>query len=256
MRYAVGVGIPGAEMKTIGLIQARMGSVRLPGKVMKPLAGRPLVWHIADRLRRVDSITDLVLATTMSEENDPLVRWARDEGLIVVRHPLENDIAGRLAMAVRETGAEVIVKVNADCPLMDPDMIGRCLQILEADPLADGVTNKFPAKYPLGLSVEILTGRVISWCDTNLKSNEDRELTVKWIFEHPDRFRILNLEAVTDDSQYDLTVDTPSDYALVSEIFDALYEKGGCFGWSDVRQYIAERRSLPACAFLEIANAS
>lgn len=243
-------------MKTIGLIQARMGSIRLPGKVMKPLAGRPLVWHIADRLRRVESISELVLATTMASENDPLVQWARDEGLRVVRHPLENDIAGRLALAVRETGADVIVKVNADCPLADPDLIGRCLQLLGANPAAAGVTNKFPPKYPLGLSIEILTGKTITWCDANLAAAEDRELTVKWIFEHPDRFQILNLDAGIDDSRYDLTVDTPSDYALMLEIFDALYKEGSCFGWSDVKHYIAARASLPTCAFLKIANAS
>ncbi len=243
-------------MKTIGLIQARMGSMRLPGKVMRPLAGRPLVWHILDRLRRVEDISQIVLATTVAPENDPLAAWGAGEGLTVVRHPVEDDIAGRLAMAIDATGAEVMVKINADCPLVDPGVIASALALLRADQNADGVTNKLKATYPLGLSIEVLRRNVIGWCNRNLTTAQDRELTVKWIFDHPERFRILSLETDQNESRYNLTVDTPADYALISDIFDSLFVAGRTFDWREVRANLENRASIPACAYLESVGAS
>jgi spore coat polysaccharide biosynthesis protein SpsF len=242
-------------VKTIGLIQARMGSMRLPGKVMRPLAGRPLVWHIMDRLRRVEGLSQVVLATTAASENDPMAQWATGEGLTVVRHPIEDDVAGRLAMAVDATCADAMVKVNADCPLADPEVMSSALALLRSDPKADGATNKLKATYPLGLSVELLRRDTILWCDRNLKSAQERELTVKWIFDHPERFRILSQEAEKNESRFNLTVDTPADYALMSDIFDNLFVEGQTFGWGDARAYLAGRASVPSCAFLEPVNA-
>ena len=228
-----------------------MGSVRLPGKVMMPFAGRPLVWHILDRLRRVDGISQIVLATTVAVENDLLAEWGRREGLPVVRHPAEDDIAGRLAMAVNCTDADIVVKINADCPLVDPAIVREALEILSKDATADGATNKLKSTYPLGLSVEILKRRIIDWCDRNLTSPVDRELTVKWVFDHPNQFRILSLESPDDESRFNLTVDTPDDYKLVSDIFDNLYQQGQAFSWREVRDYLASRPSIPSCAYLK-----
>jgi len=232
-----------------------MGSVRLPGKVMRPLAGRPVVWHICDRLRRVDGISQVVLATTAAAENDEMAAWAAGEGLTVVRHPLEDDIAGRLAMAMDATGADAMVKINADCPLADPEVIASGLALFRRDAKADGATNKLKATYPLGLSIEILRSEVIGWCDRNLTTAQDRELTVKWIFDRPDRFWILSLEADRNEGSFNLTVDTPADYALMSEIFDGLFVAGRIFGWPEVRDYLASRTSIPACAYLEPVSA-
>lgn len=242
-------------MKVIGLIQARMGSERLPQKVMRPLAGRPLVWHILDRLRRVERISEVVLATTAAPENEALAEWGSGEGMVVVRHPQEDDIAGRLGMAMEATGADVMVKINADCPLVDPEVVDAALDLLRDDAVADGVTNKLRPSYPLGYSIEILGGRAIDWCDRNLMSPAERELTVKWIFDNPDRFRILSLERPENDSRFNLTVDTPADYALMSEIFDVLYAEGRCFGWREVKAYLSGRAVLPASAYLEAATA-
>lgn len=243
-------------MKVVGLIQARMGSARLAGKVMLPLAGRPLVWHILERLRAVETIAETVLATTQAPENEPLVRWAAGEGVTVVRHPAEDDIAGRLAMAMEAAAADVIVKINADCPLVDPVIVRAGLDMLAGDASADGATNKLRPSYPLGYSVEILGRRAIDWCDRNLSSPEDRELAVKWIFDHPDRFRILSLEGADDDSRLNLTLDTPADYAFISEIFDTLFVEGQCFGWRDVKEFLSNRAVLPVCAYRDVVSAA
>lgn len=233
-----------------------MGSARLAGKVMLPLAGRPLVWHILQRLRAVKAISDIVLATTRARENEPLVTWAEGEGVTVIRHPAEDDIAGRLAMAMEVAAADVVVKINADCPLVDPSIVQAGLDMLERDASADGVTNKLRPSYPLGYSVEILSRRAIEWCDRNLSSPEDRELAVKWIFDHPDRFRILSLESTEDDSRLNLTLDTTADYAFISAIFDALFAERPCFGWHDVKAFLSNCAVLPACAYREVITAA
>jgi spore coat polysaccharide biosynthesis protein SpsF len=237
-------------MTTIGLIQARMSSLRLPGKVMLPLAGRPLVWHIRERLRRIPEISRIVLATTGAESDDRLAEWGASEGLLVVRHPVANDIAGRLAMAVQAAGADVVVKINADCPLVDPAVVQATLDRFHSDPAADGASNKLKRTYPLGLSVEILRSHVIVWCDRNLTGAEDRELMVKWVFDHSKQFRIASLESHEDDSRFNLTVDTPDDYKLMSEIFETLFGRDPVFGWREVRAYLTTRESIPVCAFL------
>jgi spore coat polysaccharide biosynthesis protein SpsF len=239
-------------MKTIGLIQARMGSLRLPGKVMMPLAGRPVVWHILDRLRRVTGVSEVVLATTQGPENEPLAKWGEAEGLVVVRHPRDDDIAGRMALAVSATNADVVVKINADCPLADPNVISATLDLLRLDPAADGASNKLRPTFPLGLSVEVLKRDVIAWCHGNLSSAGDRELMVKWVFEHPERFRILSLESAASGGRYNLTLDTPADYALISAIFDGLFVPGHCFGWREVNEFLVKMPNVPACAYLPV----
>jgi spore coat polysaccharide biosynthesis protein SpsF len=174
----------------------------------------------------------------------------------VIRHPAEDDIAGRLAMAMEVAAADVVVKINADCPLVDPSIVQAGLDMLERDASADGVTNKLRPSYPLGYSVEILSRRAIEWCDRNLSSPEDRELAVKWIFDHPDRFRILSLESTEDDSRLNLTLDTTADYAFISAIFDALFAEGQCFGWHDVKAFLSNCAVLPACAYREVITAA
>src|SRR5579864_4738490 len=103
-------------MRFVGVIQARMGSTRLPGKVMLPLAGQPVIWHIFDRLRRVQPIETVVLATTTDPQNDDMTRYAESKGMYVYRHDAEEDIAGRLAGVIAATKADGMLKVNADCP--------------------------------------------------------------------------------------------------------------------------------------------
>ena len=222
-----------------GLIQARMGSSRLPGKVMMPLAGRPLVLHILDRLNRVNGLSGVVLATTCDARNDPMVDLLGRYGTPVVRCTAEDDIAARLAAALDATGADAFVKVNADCPLFDPAVASELLRrFLESG--ADSASNKHPATYPLGYSVEIVGARAIRWCDGNLSSPTDRELCVKWILDHPEQFPTVSIEAAEDRSDLNLTVDTPADYDVMCRIFDALYLPNMAFGLGEVLRYLSK----------------
>ena len=228
-------------MNVFGLIQARMGSSRLPGKVMMPLAGTPLFLRIYARLSAVRGLDGIVLATTADPRNDAMAALAERHGLLVARWAEEDDIAGRLNLALDVTGAEAFLKINADCPLADPAVMQAVLDAFLAAGDADFAGNGIEPSYPLGYTVELISARALRWCQENLHSADDRELTIKWIKEHPDRFPAISLRSETDRSDLNLTVDTPEDYALMTEIYDALQPVEPGFGMAAVLDYLATR---------------
>lgn len=223
----------------VGLVQARMGSTRLPQKVMKPLAGFPLIRHIFDRLRVTSGIGSLVLATTEDPLNDSLVEYVRSLDIRICRYDEENDLAGRLASAARLTKADAILKVNADCPMVDPAIMSRVTSEFLTHPKVDYVSNKINWTWPEGMSVELITRRALEWCDTKLRKNLDRELVANWIRNHSDRFPQISITADADyyTDQPALSVDTEEDYMCVRDIFDALYSKNPLFGFDDIRAW-------------------
>ncbi len=224
-------------MKIIGLIQARMGSTRLPGKVMMPLANKPLVWHITERLRNVNSISQIVLATTLDPRNDVLEKFSEDNGIKCHRHKKENDIVSRLHTLSKELNYDVMVKVNADCPLVDFSQVNDLLKIFIENKL-DFASNKFSKTFPLGYSFEILSKAIIDHCNSLLRSELDRELFIKWIMENRVKFKTDTLYNKENLSHYNLTIDTKEDYRLISEIFSKLYNKSNFFGMKSVINYL------------------
>lgn len=228
--------------RIVGLVQARMGSARLPGKVMLPLVGVPLVGHIFDRLAASAGIDAIVLATTADERNDQLITYSRGRGAHVYREQLENDIAARLLGAARLCNADAILKINADCPMVDPGILEKLVAMYRANQNIDYVSNKIVWTWPEGMSAEIIGVDALEWCATNLTDVADRELVANWIKDHPTRFRSLSLEATCDyNSLYPkLSVDTPEDFAVATRIFEALYPANPVFGFDDIRRYLKQ----------------
>ena len=226
-----------------GLVQARMASVRLPGKAMCDLVGKPLIWHVFDRLRRVTGLDGVVLATTGDPRNDGLVRFAEAEGVLVHREDVEDDIAARLAGAAASASADAVLKVNADCPFIDPAVLKVLVERFRATPGADYVSNKVVWSYPKGLSAEIISARAIDWCSHNLTTPNDREYMADYIRDHRQRFTVVSVESDHRLGHLDWMVDTPADLAWIQTVFGALYSEGECFGLHDVLAYlnIAER---------------
>jgi len=230
-------------MSIVGVIQARMGSSRLPGKVMMPLAGRPLIWHIADRIRRA-GIERIVLATTVDPRNDPMVAYWTTLNQPVVRAIGEDDIAGRLRMAVDAALADAILKVNADCPLVDPGVMRLLVDRFLAEDGLDYVSNKIKFTWPLGLSAEVISRRALALCDATMTEAVDRELVCNYIRDHPDRFRRASVCGERDLSHLDFSVDTPADYDAMSRLFRAIYHEGECFSLDAALAFLA-RNDLP-----------
>ena len=227
-----------------GVIQARMASTRLPGKVLRELAGKPLIWHIADRLRRVPGLDGIVIATTKNPEDDALEAFAHDQRLAVFRHEGVDDIAGRLAGAARLTGADGFLKVNGDCPLVDPDILRRLVERMGAADRPDFVSNKMTSSYPEGLGAEAITTRALTWCDDNLTAPADREYVADWIRDNDGRFAVASITGEHDLGHHGWAVDTPSDFAFAAQVFAELYQPGGCFGMQEVLQLV-ERKTTP-----------
>tara|TARA_R110002167_G_scaffold182511_1_gene382891 strand:+ start:443 stop:1120 length:678 start_codon:yes stop_codon:yes gene_type:complete len=218
-----------------------MGSSRLPGKVMMPLAGEPLFLRIGERMAQVSGLSGVILATTTDPRNDAMAALAADHGMVVARWAAEDDIAGRLKLALDLSGAEALLKINADCPLADPAIMQLVLDAYLAGPDPDVASNKVEPSYPLGYSVELISARALRWCERNLREAEDRELVIKWILDRPERFPAVSVRCESDHSHLNLTVDTPEDYALMAEIYSALHGHDPLFGMEPVLRYLAER---------------
>ena len=233
--------------RLVGLVQARMGSTRFPGKVMKPLAGIPLVGRIFDRLLATPGGSGLVLSTTQDPRDDPLVEYANGRGIPTDRGPREDDIAERLHRSAGLAEAAAILKVNGDCPLIDPAIMARMTQAWLADTDLDYVSNKIVWTWPEGLSAEIISRRALAWCDDNLTEPSEREFVANWIRDHPDRFRRLSIEGQRDLSTHGWAVDTEADFEFVAGIFAALHQDGRIFGLEEVLDLLEQQKAaVPA----------
>ena len=222
----------------IGIIQARMGSSRVPGKAMIHLAGKPLIWHMIDRMRRVAGVGPLVLATTGDVRNEPLIEYCKSQGLDIFQHPDEDDLAGRIAGAIQEVEGDIILKTGGDCPLIDPTVLQVIVDTAHQARNADFVSNRIQWSYPLGLSADVVSRSSIEWCDQNLTEPEDRELFALYIRDHPDRFNVIPIINDTDLSHHGWTVDEPEDVIFMRRIFDALYVEGRTFDMQDVLTFL------------------
>jgi spore coat polysaccharide biosynthesis protein SpsF len=207
-------------MRTVVVVQARMTSTRLPGKVLMDLAGRPLLARQVDRLRACPDVDDIVIATTTNATDDALVALAEAAGVRWFRGS-EDDVLSRYAGAAREAGADVVVRVTSDCPLIDPDELSAVIVALT--PEYDYAANILERRLPRGLDAEAL------WRDTlertaRLATSTPAREHVTWFChtERPDLFLLRSVVRPFDAADLRWTVDTPEDLALVRRIFDAL----------------------------------
>lgn len=221
-----------------GLIQARMGSSRLPGKVMLPIRSKPMIGHIIDRLQRVEGLAGIVVATTTDPRNDALVAYAQSREADVYREKIEDDIAARLLGAARLMRADAVLKINGDCPLADPAVLQKLTDVFRAVADADYVSNKIEWTYPEGLSAEVIATRALDWCALHLTDPGERELVANYVRDHRERFKTVSVTGSQDLSRHRWVVDTPEDFSFVSRIFDALSPQGSIFSMHEILQAI------------------
>jgi spore coat polysaccharide biosynthesis protein SpsF len=214
--------------RTVAIVQARMGSTRLPGKVLLPLLGQPVLDRVMRRARRATLLDEVVVATTTLPEDDPIVDLARDSSWPVERGS-ENDLLERYLGAARTHRADVIVRITSDCPLIDPDVIDAVVTAFRADG-ADYASNTLePLSYPRGLDVEVVSRTALERAGQEDHDPAWREHVTPYVYRHPERFRLLRVAAPEDHSEHRWSIDTPEDYALVERLYDALGRDD--FGW-------------------------
>jgi glutamate-1-semialdehyde aminotransferase/spore coat polysaccharide biosynthesis protein SpsF (cytidylyltransferase family) len=235
----------------LALIQARMGSLRFPGKVLEDLSGHPMLWHVVNRTRRAKLVDKVVVATTDRSVDDPIAVFCGQEDIGCFRGS-EQDVLDRFYQAAKANGAEVVVRITADCPLIDPAVIDKVLTRFQRGD-CDYVCNVFRYTYPDGLDTEVFSFAALekAWHEA-IKPSEREHVTP---YLRTDKFRTANVESETPVSseQYRWTVDHPADLEFVRRVYDAFSENGD-FGLQDVFGLLKERPDLATIQVETITN--
>ena len=196
--------------RVVAIVQARLGSTRLPGKVMREVAGKPLIGHMLDRLDRCKLLDQVVVATP--DEDRELIDYVEGRGEAVYQGH-ESDVLSRYLGAAREHEAEVVVRLTADCPLIDPVLVDRVVEFFLTGSF-DYASNTLERGFPRGMDVEVVSIEALERADLETSDPEEREHVTLYLYRHPDRFRTGHFELR-------LTVDTPADFALVEKLLMA-----------------------------------
>ncbi len=235
-------------MRTLVVVQARTGSLRLPGKVLLPLAGRPLLERMLQRVLSARFPFELCVATSTLAEDEPIRQLCRRMAVRVISgHP--TDLLERHLSAGRAFKADVVAKIPSDCPLIDPAIVDQVLGHFAArSEDLDFVTNLHPPSWPDGNDIEVMPMRILETAGAEAKQPFEREHTTPFVWDQPARFRIAN---VTWDAGRDLskthrfTIDYSEDYAFISRVYEELCTSARpIFSLSDILELLAQRPEL------------
>ena len=234
------------KLKKIATVEARMSSSRLPGKVLLPLAGKPALERLVERARRAKKIEDVVIATTVNPQDDPIVDWARKAGVSVFRGS-EEDVLLRVLEAARAFKGEVIVELTGDCPLLDPAHIDELVGFWEESGL-DYVSNTLERTYPRGFDTQVFARSVLEEVDRLTQDPADRENVSLYIYEHPQRYKLGGNTAPPELYGPDIRIctDTREDYEVIGRIYDALYPNNPAFGAREIMDYLRAHPEVAA----------
>lgn len=225
-------------MKIVAIVQARMGSTRLPNKVMKPIDGVPMIELLLARLARSRLIDQIVVATSVLPQNEPLVRHVRSLGY-ACEQGSENDVLQRYVQAASSHQADVVVRITGDCPLVDPALVDECVRRFKAAEV-DYFSNVDPPTYPDGLDIEVVTLDALKCTLADSEQTFDHEHVTPYV-RTSGRFRTASMQAKEDESARRWTVDEPADFDVVCRVFRH-FAPNRHFGWRDVLEL---QRSQP-----------
>lgn len=210
-------------MKIVAIIQARMGSSRLPGKILRRLLDDTVLGHVVKRAGAAGNINQVVVATTLSSIDDVVVREAERLGVTATRGN-ELDVLDRYYRAACQVKADAILRITSDCPLLDSAlveaMVGRFLSLTAVGATVDYLSNTVTRTYPRGLDAEIFTFDALEKAHTQATSAAAREHVTPYLYRHPEMFRIEQYTGEQDLSHQRWTLDTVEDWQLLSAIFE------------------------------------
>ena len=243
----------GSRQSTVtAIVQARMGSSRLPGKVLRPLAGRPMLGRIVDRVRACPAVARVVVATSDREGDEPIRRFCETSAIDCFAGS-ELDVLDRFYRAAALYRGDPLIRITADCPLADPQLIAKLVALFaEGDYDHVGVATGAGAlflgqgRYPDGLDAECFSFAAIERAAREATSAPDREHVTPYIWRHKELFRCGQLTSPVDYSQLRWTVDNEADFALIARVYEALDAPGRVFGMDDVLRYLAGHPEIAA----------
>lgn len=220
----------------VGVLQARVSSSRLPGKVLRPLLGEPMILRQLQRLRHARHLQQLVVATSTHPTDDPLWQLCHNHGIACYRGSLD-DVLDRVYRAAEPYRPTHVVRLTGDCPLTDPQLIDTLVDYaLSGD--YDYASNCLEPSWPDGLDAEVIRWSSLhkAWIDAILPSQ--REHVTPYLYQHPELFRIGSMRSSIDLSHLRWTVDEPADFELVERIYRALYKSHEVFGTREILDYL------------------
>lgn len=218
-------------MRIEALVQARMSSERLPGKVLMPLAGRPALGWVLDRLGLCRELDGIAVATSSQESDDPVAAWCERSEVRCVRGPLE-DVAGRFAAAAKELGLGAFVRISGDSPLIDPALVDEGVALFRSrEP--DLATNVHPRTCPHGQSVEVVRTDAFAAALPRMSDPLDREHVTRFIYANASGFDIAAFGCEGGDPDLRLALDTPEDAERIERVLGALAAGPEGFGWRE-----------------------
>jgi spore coat polysaccharide biosynthesis protein SpsF len=220
-------------MNTVAIVQARMGSTRLPGKALLDICGEPMLARVIARCRRAKSLNRVVIATTTEPADDVICDLCAARGWPFYRGS-QDDVLDRYYQAAKEHQAEVVVRITSDCPLIDPGVIDLAVgEFLRLQPDCDFVSNSvLPRPYPCGLDVEVVSIRVLEQAWREARDPASREHVTLYLYRNAEKFRVAPLLADRDYSGQRWTVDTPEDRKFILKLF--AHFGHDCFGWREI----------------------
>jgi len=219
-----------------------MNSTRFPGKIMRKILGKPLLGYLVERLRCSARIGDIVVATTVHPQDDPVAALARGLGLKVFRGS-EQNVLDRFHGAATTFGARHIMRITADCPLIDPDLLDSLIAYYFSNAF-DYASNNNPPTLPDGLDAEVFTFEALDRAHTHAALPSEIEHVTPYILNHPEFFRIGTWSYHKDLSHLRWTVDEPEDFELVRRVIEALYPGNSGFRTGDVLDLLRRRPEL------------
>lgn len=223
------------------VVQARTGSTRLPGKVLRPLGGRPVLDWVVTAAQKAPGLDEVVVATSTDPGDDPVAERAALLGAAVVRGP-EDDVLARFTQAAREHPCDAVVRLTADCPLLDPELVGLVAAAWRQSPGHDYVATTLVRTLPRGLDVELARVDALQDLDATA-TGYDRVHVTSGLYGDPERFRCLGLVVSPAANDLRITLDTPQDAELLDGLVEAL---DGRTGWRDVVAVLRTRPDLVA----------
>ena len=228
-------------MKVVAIIQARMGSVRLPSKVLADIAGRSMLWRVSQRAAQAALVAQVVVATTLEPEDEEIVDECARLHVACFRGSAE-DVLRRYHEAANIYAADAVVRITADCPLIDPKVVDLVVAaFLNRRP--DYASNTLQRTWPRGLDTEVTTAAALARACREATRPYQRTHVMPYIYRHPESFRLLPVVGPEDLGQWRWTVDFPEDLDFVRAVYGRL-GGDGTFSWRDVRQLLAREPAL------------
>jgi spore coat polysaccharide biosynthesis protein SpsF len=229
-------------MKVVCIIQARVGSSRLPGKVLKNICGKTVLEHDINRLKLSSMIDEIVIATTVESQDDKIVDEAKRLGVKYFRGS-EKNVLSRYYHAAMESNPDIVVRVTSDCPCIDHTIIDNMVRLFKENKF-DYINNTSERTFPRGYDVEVFTFQALDIAYKNATKDYEREHVTPYLYDCNNNFKCFTYKNNVNYSKYRITLDTEEDLQLITIIYEKLFNNKGYFLLDDVVEFLEKNQNI------------